>query len=305
MHRSNKVKTILILYSGILFLLFSGCQAKTTELEKTNEAIPVKVIKVALQEVDETIDYVGDIKAQDEAVVYPKVSGKVVEKVKEDGSIVNKGDVIAYIDRDEVGLQFEKAPVESPIAGIIGRIYINIGSNVSTQTPVALVVNMDKVKVNLDIPETYLPRIFIDQEAKLSVDAYPDNSFPGKVTKVSPVVNLENRAAPVEITVDNLEHLLKSGMFVRVSLLIEKHPQMPVILKESVMGKAPDYYVYLIEDNEARIRKISLGIRFGTMYEVKEGLKEGDMVVVMGQQRLYDKAPVAVELSNGNGQGEN
>jgi multidrug efflux pump subunit AcrA (membrane-fusion protein) len=296
---------LLPLIISTSLLLFGGCQAKKVEAKKSEDIIPVKVVKIALQEIIRTIDYIGNIKAQDEAIIYPKVSGKIIEKVREDGSVVNKGDVIAYIDRDEVGLQFEKAPVESPLSGIIGRIYINIGSNVSSQTPIALVVNMDKVKVDLDVPEIYLPKIFIDQEATLSVDSYPQKKFMGKVTKISPVVNLENRAAPIEITIENSEHLLKSGMFARVSLVIEKHPKAPVILKEAIIGKEPDTYVYLVEDNKAKMRKISLGARSGPLYEVTEGLKEGEVVVIMGQQRLYDNAKVNAEISNGNGQGDN
>jgi hypothetical protein len=66
------------------------------------------------------------------------------------------------------------------------------------------------------------------------------------------------------------------------------------------MGKEPDNYVYLIENNKAMTKKIILGIHDGPYYEVREGIKEGDLVVIVGQQRLYDNAPVTVEIGNGN-----
>ena len=175
------------------------------------------------------------------------------------------------------------------------------GVNVSPQTAVAMVVNMDKVKINLDIPEGYLPKMYLGQEAKITVDAYPQDTFVGKVTKISPVVNLDNRAAPVEIILDNPDHRLKSGMFARVSLIIEKHTGVPVILKEAIIGKAPATYVYLIENNKAVLKKISLGLHQGPYFEVSEGIKGGDLVVIMGQQRLYDNASVNVEVNNGEG----
>jgi len=286
----------------ILLLLFAaiGCE-KISAVKNNDQNIPVKVKKVELTDLAKTLEYIGSIKAQDEAKVYPKVSGKIIAKLKEDGSPVEKGEAIALIDRDEVGLKFNKAPVESPITGIVGRVYVDIGSNVSSQTPVALVVNMDKVKIDLDMPEIYLPKIFLNQEARITVDAYPQEEFLGKVTKISPVVNLENRAAPIEIFIDNPEHRLKSGMFVRVSLAVEKRIGVPVILKEAIMGKEPDTYVYTVDDNKARIRNISLGIHDGPFYEVTQGLQEGEMVVIIGQQRLHDNAPVAMEISNGNG----
>lgn len=271
-----------------------GCQAQTKE-KSADEAIPVRVDKVRLENLQVVLDYVGDIKAQDEAVVYPKVSGKIVKKVKEEGSIVAKGDVIVYIDRDEVGLKFEKAPVESPLAGVVGRIVVDIGSNVTAQTPVALVVNMDKVKIDLEIPEMYLPQVLLSQQAKIRVDAYPQDEFIGMVTKISPVLEKGTRTAPIEIQIDNQDHRLRSGMFARVSLVLKEHKNIPVIMKEALIGREPDIYVYVIEDKKAVLKKIVPDVRQDYRVGVKEGLKEGDLVVVLGQQRLHEGAQVMVE----------
>jgi membrane fusion protein (multidrug efflux system) len=301
-HRIRFIKPgnwFIILTFGFLMLNFlTGCQARQ-EKEKAIETIPVKVLKVKLQRLSESLEYVGDIKAQDEVIVYPKVSGKIIEKVKEDGSIIEKGGVIAYIDRDEVGLSFEKAPVESPLSGIVGRFYVDIGQNVTAQTPVALVVDMDKIKINLEIPEKYLPRVSLGQGAEINVDAYPGEEFLGLVTKVSPVVDLATRSAPIEIIVLNTGHRLKSGMFAKVRLIIQEYENIPVILKEAVMGKDENLYVYAVEDNKAIMKKIVLGIHQGPYFEVKDGLKEGDLVVIMGQQRLRDGINVISEQEEG------
>ena len=286
---------LFILFSIITPLLFFyGCQPKEAK-EKAHEAIPVRVQRVELLDIEENLEYSGNIKAEDEAMVYPKVSGKIIEKVKEEGSLVNKGDVLLYIDRDEVGLRFEKAPVESPLRGIVGRIFVDKGQNVNTQTQVALVVNMDKVKISLDIPEIHLPRISLGQKAKITLDAYPDEVFMGEVSKISPVLDLETRSAPVEISVDNPKHILNSGMFAKVKLILSERKGVPVILKEGVIGRAPELYVFAVKDKKAALRKITLGIRRGEYYEVTSGLKEGDLVVVLGQQRLREGSEVITE----------
>lgn len=289
-----------------LFLSFLFCAAfllgcsKQIESQKVKDKIPVKVSPVELRDLDETIDYVGNIKAQEEAVVYPKVSGKIIEKIKEDGAKVSKGEVIAYIDRDEVGFKFEKAPVESPLPGIIGRVYVDIGENVTIQSPIALVIDMDKMEIDLDIPEKYCGVVSLGQTANVSVDAYPQERFTGKVTKISPVCDLPTRSAPIEITLGNPGHKLRSGMFARVSLIIMQKKSIPVIIKEAVLGKEPNQYVYIIEDNKAVLRNIKLGIHQGPYYEVVEGIKEGDLVVILGQQRLYEGAEVTVEKESRN-----
>jgi HlyD family secretion protein len=238
---------------------------------------------------------VDDIKAQDEAVIYPKVSGKIIEKIKEEGDKVNKGDVVAYIDRDEVGFKFEKAPVESPLTGIIGRTYVDKGTSVTVQSPIALVVDMDKVKIKLDITEEYLSRIALGQEAQISIQAYPDEKFTGVVSKISPVLDLDTRTAPIEIIIPNDDHRLKSGMFAQAQLILEEHKDAVVIAKEAIIGREAETYVYVVEANIARQKKIKLGIHQGAFYEVKEGLKPQDLVVVMGQQKLYEGALVTTE----------
>jgi len=287
-----------ILFLSAVVLALSGCAVKEEAKAQAVQVIPVKVQKVERKDFPNVLEYVGNIKAQDEVQVYPKVTGKVIEKIKQDGVAVAKGEILIYIDRDEVGFKFEKAPVESPISGTVGRVYVDIGSNVNPQTPVALMVNMDKVKIDLDIPEKYLPKVALDQQAQILVDAYPQENFTGKVTKASPVLDLATRSAPIEITIDNLDHRLKSGMFARVNLIIEELKDVPVILKEAVMGKDPDTYVYVIENQKSVLKKVTLGLRQAEFLEVKDGLKEGDSVVIMGQQRLYDNAPVSIENNN-------
>lgn len=290
-----------IVFLIVVLFVCAGCQPKTAEVVKPKEAIPVRVFQVELRDFEETLDYVGDIKAQDEALVYPKVSGKIMQKIKQEGDTVVKGDALAFIDRDEVGLTFERAPIESPLDGVLGKVYVDIGSSVTAQTPVALVVNMDKVKINLELPEKYLARVSRGQPAKIHVDAYPQEEFTGTLTKLTPVVDAATRSFSIEITVDNPSHRLKSGMFARVSLIIEKRAGVPVVLKESLIGKEPALFLYIVEGNKARLKEVKVGLRQGPFYEIKEGLRDKDLVVIMGQQKLYDGAEVSVK--NGDNQG--
>jgi len=286
----SKVIALNLIFT-LIFL--SGCQVK--EKGVLQDPIPVKVSQVVLQQLNETIDYIGNIKAQDEAVVYPKVSGKIIKKIKEDGSKVEKGEAICYIDRDETGLKFEEAPVESPLSGVVGRFYLDIGSNVTPQSSVALVINMDKVKIELSVTEKYLPKIKLGQDALIKVDAWPNEEFTGKVTKISPVLDLTTRTAPIEIILDNPGYRLQSGMFAKVSLILSERKDVPVIIKEAVIGKEPNTYIYIVENNKAVLKKVVLGLRQGPYYEVSAGLKAGDAVVIMGQQRLFDGAQVITE----------
>jgi len=287
---------IFVLILSVLTFAAAGCGAKKDRGKREkSDVVPVKVMTVKLQDIYKTLEYVGNIKGINEAKVYPKVAGKIIEKVKEDGCYVTKGEVIAYIDRDEVGLKFEKAPIESPLTGIVGRVYVDIGSSVSTETPVALIADMSRAQIDLDVPENILPKVIIGQDAVVTVDAYPGEEFMAKVVKVSPVVDLATRAAPIELNIENKDRKLQSGMFADVKLILGVSKDVPVILREAIIGKAPDTYVYVVEGDTAKLEKVVLGMKQGPYYEVTEGLAQGDKVVIMGQQKLRDGAVVSAE----------
>jgi membrane fusion protein, multidrug efflux system len=291
--RNGKAWAAILLLAGAASI-GAGCKEKKAVLNE-EEKIPVRAQKVQLRDIAEAVEYVGDIRGVDEAKVYPKVSGKVMEKVKEEGAKVAKGDTLMYLDRDEVGMQYAKAPVESPLSGIVGRLYVDIGSNVSAQSAVALVMDMSKAKILLEVPEIHLPRVAVGQKASIRVDAYPGEVFEGTVTQVSPVVSLENRAAPVEILLDNADGRLRSGMFAHVALILQIHTGVPVVPKEAVLGKNSERFVYVVRSGKAKMAPVRIGVREGPQYEIKSGLAAGDMVVVVGQQRLREGVSVLVE----------
>jgi membrane fusion protein (multidrug efflux system) len=294
----RNIKAGIFCFLFFVFSFISGCTQKQEDSRLNvlkEEVIPVKVVKVELQDIAKTLDYVGSIKARDEAQIYPKVSGKIIEKLKEESARVNKGDTIMYIDRDEVGFTFEKAPVESPLRGIIGRVYVDKGMSVTPQTPLALVVDIENVKIKLEIPEEYVPKLNMGQDAEINIDAYPEEKFRGKVSKISPVIESDTRSVPIEILVPNVGYRLKPGMFARVKLVLEEHKQVPVILKEAIIGKEPSYYVYIVNNQAVSKRPVKLGLHKGPYYEVVDGLKQDDIIVIMGQQRLFDGAAVRTE----------
>ncbi len=286
-----------IICLGVALFFLAGCQKQSANLKKDAgpEVIPVKVVTVAPQDMQELLDYVANIKAQQEVLVFPKVTGKIIEKVKEEGDSVAKAEAIAFIDRDEIGLNFAKAPVESPISGIVGKVMVDIGSNVSSQTPVALVVDMEKVKVYLDIPEKYLTKITLGMPAAVTVDAYLGESFDGVLDKINPVLDIATRTIQTEIIIDNKDHKLRSGMYAKVKLVTQEYRNALAVYKEAVLGKEPKQYVYVVDGQKAQLKEITTGVRQGGYLQVKDGIKAGDKVVIMGQQRLYEGAAVLVE----------
>ncbi len=291
------LKMALAVVLPVALMPLSGCRASNKIAE--TEKIPVRVMCVELRTLKRSLDYAGNIRAREEAQVYSKVPGKIMKKVRQEGARVSKGDIIAFVDRDEVGFNYEKAPVESPLAGLVGRMYVDLGASVTPQTAIALVVDIEAVEIALDVPEKFIAQVNLGQAATLSVDAWPDEIFTGKLTKISPVMDVDTRTAPVTITIPNPGHRLKPGMFARVQLVLEERSNIPVIMKEAILGRDADSYVYVVSNGFACLRPVRMGLREGSDFEVSEGVSVGELVVIMGQQRLKDGVAVSTDEDTG------
>ncbi len=294
--QKSKVRFFCFLFSALCSLFLTGCGREGEEvIEKERMPVYVKVAEVEKGTMRETLSFVGDIKAEDEVTIFPKVPGKIVEKLVREGDLAKKGDTLFLIDRDVVGFEFEKAPVESPIDGVVGRVYIDRGMSVTSQNPLALIINMDRVKIRVDVPERDLPKIVRGQNAEVRLDAYPEEVFKGEVFIVSPVVDIVLRRAPVEIAIDNPEHKLKPGMFARVKLITNKRQDVLIVPRDAVLVKDSQEIVYVVENSVAKIRKVQTGIVTKDSMEIVSGVEPQDRVIIGGHFGLKDGARVNVK----------
>jgi membrane fusion protein (multidrug efflux system) len=174
---------------------------------------------------------------------------------------------------------------------------------------------MDTVKVIVYFPENQLRYMERGIQAQLTVAAYPDQIFHGKIDTVSPTLNPETRMFSAEITVSNERRLLRPGMFTAVTLSVDPHPDTLLVPKEAVLyreeyleqtggGKGKvrqNNYLFVVEKGIARMRDIVRGHESDTTVEVSEGLKQGEQIVVRGLHQLKDGDTVKVVGSERSG----
>ena len=225
----------------------------------------------------------GSIKALEEATLFPRVSGKLLKNVLREGDAVKKNQTVSLIERDEVGAVYEPVVVPSTITGVVGRVYLDPGANVTVSTPVALVVNQEKVRVAVDIPERYIGEIYKGQPATLRVDALPGKEFEAKLTIISPVVDSTSRAVAVEFYADNTKGLLKSGMFAKVDITLSEKTNAVSVSKQSVYTdeETNETYVFVpSSDGKTAVRRnVKTGFINSNHLEVSEGLSAGEQVL--------------------------
>ena len=207
-----------------------------------------------------------------------------------------KDQSVALIERDEVGAVYEPAPVPSTLNGVIGRMYQDSGASVTPQTPIALVVNQEQVRVVAEVPERYAGKVFMGQSAYIKVDAFPERLFRGKVYRVSPVVDTRTRSSAIEILADNLNGPLRSGMFAEVRVVTGSRTGTVSVPAGAVLTDEKDApYIFVPVNGAAVKREVRTGIRNEDFIEITRGVKNGEDLITFGLYGLKDGSKIKIQ----------
>lgn len=185
--------------------------------------------------------------------------------------------------------------VRAPFAGLVAERLVSTGDYVTRGTPVATVVNIDPLRVELTVPEQYLAQVKVGQAVRLSVDAYPDTVFDAKVRFVSPALKTDQRALTVEAIAPNPDGRLKPGLFA-TALLQKPNPQPALLVDGSAVETvAGTSRVYVVAGDTAEERIVTLGERVGDRIELATGVKAGERIVINPRGKLTDGTRVQLE----------
>ncbi|MBP8959737.1 MAG: efflux RND transporter periplasmic adaptor subunit [Bacteroidales bacterium] len=192
--------------------------------------------------------------------------------------------------------------LKSPFDGIVtgryyenGELYTGVPSS-SGKPAVVTVIQINPVKVNVSISEQYYPLVKNGMSATITTDVYKNETFQGKVFRISPTVNPITRSFNVEIEVPNRNEMLKPGMFVRVAMELGEVeafvvPSFVVLMQEGTNIR----YVMMAENGVAKRVDVIIGKRFDDNLEILSGnLKEGDLVISEGQSKLFNGDKIEV-----------
>lgn len=202
--------------------------------------------------------------------------------------------VLRSADFDLAQIQFEKTEIRSPFTGFVARRHTEIGEWIHTGGPVADLIRTDSVYVATTVSEQHVRHIRRGLSAKIRCDARPDVLFDGTIHRLVPEADPHSHAFPMKIAVANPDGHLKSGMFARVDLAIDRAQRLVLVMKDAVVNVAGEHFVFAVEEDHARRVRVKKG-RSEADYVVVEGdVRPGAMVVVTGNESLRDKAEVTI-----------
>ncbi len=183
----------------------------------------------------------------------------------------------------------------SPIAGHVSARYMDAGNMSDTRKPIVRISMENSLKIVTTVTEKDYPLIKKGMEAEIRVDAFPHRVFKGMLSVINPTLDPATRTGEIEIQVDNKDLTLHAGMFAHVRLSVGEREAL--VIPRDGLNRLPgtgSYYVYLVKHGKALLKNIQIGEIQGNYAEVTDGLKEGDLVIVKGQNRVRDGSLIKV-----------
>lgn len=194
--------------------------------------------------------------------------------------------------REELRINLANTTVNSPVTGFVAKRLVDPGAFVTQNVQLLSVVDISIVRLVVNLVERDLRKVSVGAGASVTVDAYPGETFAGRVARVAPVLDPATRTAEMEVEIPNAKGRLKPGMYARVRLISANKENALVVPKSALVTSQGRRGVFLVVKGQAVFRGVEFGLEEADRIEVTDGLKEGDEVVTTGATGLRDGARV-------------
>ena len=193
----------------------------------------------------------------------------------------------------------EKKTLRAPFDGRLGITTVNPGQYLNTGDKVVTLQELDPVYVDFRLPQEDLAQVHSGLEVRITLDAFPGESFDGKINAVDPLVDSSSRNFQAEATIANPAHKLLPGMFARVVVLSGAQQHYLTLPQTSITFNPYGSTVFLVQKDEKGKRTaqqtfVTTGPTRGDQIAVLKGIKEGDEVVTSGQLKLKNGTPIDI-----------
>jgi RND family efflux transporter MFP subunit len=168
--------------------------------------------------------------------------------------------------------------IRAPFDGVIQMRHTSVGEYLDTSAPVFTLVRMDPLRLRAEVPERAAHKVQAGQKVRVTVEGDP-NIYEGRLTRLGPTIDEQNRMLTVEADVRN-PGSLRPGSFARIDIVTDKADQALTVPTSAIVSFAGVEKVFMVHDAKAVETSITTGHRVGEWTEVVAGLKNGDVVVV-------------------------
>lgn len=197
----------------------------------------------------------------------------------------------------------DKATIKAPFGGIIGLRQVSLGQFLTAGDPIATLADVDNLRIDFQVSEVFLTEVGKGQPVNVIFDALPEQVYEGVISAVDPVVSVDGRALSVRAVLQNVDGKLRPGLFGRVEIVTDT--RRSIMLPEASIVTTPtgEKAVFRVVDGQAKMSPVTIGTRIPGEVEILSGVEDGDTVIVSGQLKVQNGAPVEIANDDSGNEG--
>ncbi|MBU1086800.1 MAG: efflux RND transporter periplasmic adaptor subunit [Candidatus Omnitrophica bacterium] len=302
-----KNKWFLGLIIGLVCLMSLGYFSKAKKAADNKGSF--QEVNPEIGNISLIISTTGVVEPQNRLEIKPSISGRIEEILVEEGSVVRKGDTLAWMSSTERAALidaaisqgdktrqyweevYKKTPIISPIDGKVIVRGFEPGQTITTSEP--LLVLSDRLIVNAQFDETDIGRVKIGQQAVIALDAYPKDKIKGVVDHIAYESQLINNVTiyDVDILPREVPEFFRSGMSANVDVTENSRTKVLLIPLEAVQEEAGKKNVLVKKKKNKgnEKRQVEVGLTDISSAEIISGLSVSDIVMIKDQKYIPKK----------------
>jgi len=195
----------------------------------------------------------------------------------------------------QMQIEYERGFLKAPLTGMVNHLFVDEGEFVDKGKPFVDLVNVDKIKINVNVPELDVRYLKAGQKTMVRVDAFQDRELFGIIDFVAYKADPATKSFHVKVLVDNRGHEIRPGMIARVAFLRRVIPDALAAPIFSIVDKGGERILFVAIDGVAHARTISIGVIEGDKIQITKGLQPGDNLIVVGQKEVEEGMRVQIQ----------
>ena len=270
------------LYTKIQFYKSFANQTRTTS---------VAAEEVKIDSINKIYPATSVIEAKKSYNVVSKTDGILNDIFFKESSFVEKGDkLFSILSTSSIG----EILITAPFNGYVGITDYKIGDKLKNGDLLLTLDDMSSMKAFIYLPEKILPQISENIKYIASSKLFPEQKYFGVISNIDQRVNRDSRTIRAYAIIDNKSKNLRPGLLLNIDIVLDEIKDTMLIPEESVLTSKDYSYVFVIDEDIAKLKKVNLGITSNGMIQILSGLKSNDKVVTLGHEKLKDGSKIKI-----------
>ncbi len=251
--------------------------------------IDVSALKAALDHAEAQFQLADDLYQRRQRLF----ERKIIAQEELDQSATQRK--LAATDYEQMKVKYNHGFPRSPISGIVNHLYVDAGEFIDTGKPIADIINIDRIKINVRVPELDIRYVLEGQKTPVKIDAFPERALDGKVDFVAFKADPATKTFLVRTVIDNPFADIRPGMIARVAFVRRVIPDALLAPLFALVDKGGERLVFVEKDGVALSRTVTIGVIDGARVQITSGLSPGDQLIVRGHTEVEDGMKVQVQ----------